>query len=174
VRNGREVDIAVATEALQPGDLALRIPEHLIVTLDRGKAAAEQALLKQLQTRLTPDCHAPGLASPLRPPPTCCLVRAVLEDNTLAELLTTGKLSGKSCRCIQPALRGRSGHVACSWQSAALLPGREFCWLATCCSVPPSHPSFASPWLACRAGMPHAVPSLRKETGGRRLLVLLH
>lgn len=54
VREGREVDLTVAAAPLQPGDIALRIPEHLIVTLDR-----------------------------------------VLEDNTLAELLTTGKLSGE-------------------------------------------------------------------------------
>ena len=47
------MDVTVASTALQPGDVALRIPEHLIVTLDR-----------------------------------------VLEDNTLAELVTTGKLSG--------------------------------------------------------------------------------
>lgn len=34
-RQGQEVDVTVAAEALQPGDVALRIPEHLIVTLDR-------------------------------------------------------------------------------------------------------------------------------------------
>ncbi|KAI3425759.1 hypothetical protein D9Q98_007734 [Chlorella vulgaris] len=72
VRNGREVDIAVATEALQPGDLALRIPEHLIVTLDR-----------------------------------------VLEDNTLAELLTTGKLSELACLTLYLAYEKKRGDEGC-------------------------------------------------------------
>lgn len=34
-RNGIEVDITVASKALQAGDLVLRVPENLIVTLDR-------------------------------------------------------------------------------------------------------------------------------------------
>ncbi|PSC74659.1 3-oxoacyl-[acyl-carrier] synthase chloroplastic isoform B [Micractinium conductrix] len=34
-RNGREVDVVVAAEALQPGDVAINVPESLIITLDR-------------------------------------------------------------------------------------------------------------------------------------------
>ena len=54
--NGHEVDLTVAAEPLAEGDIALRIPEHLIVTLDR-----------------------------------------VFEDEALAELLTTNKLSELAC-----------------------------------------------------------------------------
>jgi hypothetical protein len=35
VREGQPIDVTVASEPLQPGDLALRIPERLVVTLDR-------------------------------------------------------------------------------------------------------------------------------------------
>lgn len=34
-REGHQIDLTVASEPLQPGDLALRIPERLVVTLDR-------------------------------------------------------------------------------------------------------------------------------------------
>jgi hypothetical protein len=33
-KNGKSVDLTVASEPLSPGDVALRVPEHLIVTLD--------------------------------------------------------------------------------------------------------------------------------------------
>ncbi|EFN55628.1 hypothetical protein CHLNCDRAFT_57818 [Chlorella variabilis] len=72
VREGTEVDITVAAEALQPGDVALRIPEHLIVTLDR-----------------------------------------VLEDNTLAELVTTGKLSELACLTLYLAYEKKRGKEGC-------------------------------------------------------------
>lgn len=52
-RNGRDVDVTVAARPLQAGDVAIRIPERLVVTLD-----------------------------------------LVFQDNMLAELITTGKLSG--------------------------------------------------------------------------------
>ena len=52
-REGATVDVVVASGPLAAGDAALRVPECLIVTLDR-----------------------------------------VFEDSTLAELLTTNKLSG--------------------------------------------------------------------------------
>lgn len=55
-RAGVEVDVTVAASRLSPGDVALHIPEHLIVTLDR-----------------------------------------VFEDNAVAELLTTNKLSELAC-----------------------------------------------------------------------------
>jgi histone-lysine N-methyltransferase SETD3 len=71
-REGQDVDITVAAQPLAPGDVALRMPEHLIVTLDR-----------------------------------------VFEDNTLAELLTTNKLSGAGRR------RGEPGAAA----AAAAAPG---------------------------------------------------
>lgn len=35
VRQGQQIDVTVASEELQPGDMALRIPERLVVTLDR-------------------------------------------------------------------------------------------------------------------------------------------
>ncbi len=35
VREGQPVDVTVAAEPLQPGDVALRVPERLVVTLDR-------------------------------------------------------------------------------------------------------------------------------------------
>ena len=34
-KEGVEIDVTVAAEQMQPGDLALHIPEKLIVTLDR-------------------------------------------------------------------------------------------------------------------------------------------
>lgn len=35
LREGQQIDVTVASEPLAPGDLALRIPERLVVTLDR-------------------------------------------------------------------------------------------------------------------------------------------
>jgi histone-lysine N-methyltransferase SETD3 len=78
--------LTVAAAPLQPGDIALRIPEHLIVTLDR-----------------------------------------VLEDNTLAELLTTGKLSGE--HPASPKKPGPSCHAApTSACSRAAACGAHWCW----------------------------------------------
>lgn len=34
-RGGRSVDVTVASKSLKPGDVALRIPDNLVVTLDR-------------------------------------------------------------------------------------------------------------------------------------------
>lgn len=71
-RQGIDVDITVAAEPLASGDVALRIPEHLIVTLDR-----------------------------------------VLEDNTLAELITTGKLSELACLTLYLAYEKKRGEEGC-------------------------------------------------------------
>ena len=60
-REGATVDVVVASGPLAAGDAALRVPECLIVTLDR-----------------------------------------VFEDSTLAELLTTNKLSGAGRRRGEP------------------------------------------------------------------------
>lgn len=56
---GRPLDLAVAKRDLQPGDIALSIPENLVVTLDR-----------------------------------------IFEDEGVAELLTTGKLSELACLAL--------------------------------------------------------------------------
>eukprot|EP00884_Botryococcus_braunii_P019621 jgi/Botrbrau1/6342/Bobra.0098s0001.1 len=56
VREGRTLDVTVASQDMEPGDLALRIPEDLVITL-----------------------------------------RSVFEDGTVAEILTTGKLSELAC-----------------------------------------------------------------------------
>ncbi|PRW57651.1 3-oxoacyl-[acyl-carrier] synthase chloroplastic isoform A [Chlorella sorokiniana] len=71
-REGIEVDVTVAAQPLAPGDIALAVPEHLIVTLDR-----------------------------------------VLEDNTLAELVTTGKLSELALLTLYLAYEKKRGKEGC-------------------------------------------------------------
>ncbi|KAL4418758.1 hypothetical protein ABPG77_005769, partial [Micractinium sp. CCAP 211/92] len=71
-RNGQHVDITVASQPLAPGDVALRIPERLIVTLDQ-----------------------------------------VFQDNTLAELVTTGKLSELACLTLYLAYEKKRGKESC-------------------------------------------------------------
>lgn len=68
VREGVEVDVTVAVAPLAPGDLALRIPENLVVTLDR-----------------------------------------VFEDDTVAELLTTNKLSELACLTLYLSYEKKRG-----------------------------------------------------------------
>ncbi|KAL4457345.1 hypothetical protein ABPG75_012210 [Micractinium tetrahymenae] len=71
-RNGQDVDITVASQPLVPGEVALRIPERLIVTLDQ-----------------------------------------VFQDNTLAELVTTGKLSELACLTLYLAYEKKRGKESC-------------------------------------------------------------
>jgi hypothetical protein len=48
-RGGELIDASVAVEDLQPGDVALRIPESLVVTLNRcGWATAPRCLAAQV------------------------------------------------------------------------------------------------------------------------------
>ncbi|KAK2076075.1 hypothetical protein QBZ16_001411 [Prototheca wickerhamii] len=67
-RGGTEVDTVVAASALDPGATLLRIPERLVVTLDR-----------------------------------------IFQDATLAELLTTNKLSELACLALYLAYEKKRG-----------------------------------------------------------------
>ncbi|CAL5228874.1 g12088 [Coccomyxa viridis] len=68
VQEGNSLDITTAARDLKQGDLALRIPEHLIITLDR-----------------------------------------VFEDEALAELLTTNKLSELACLTLYLMYEKKNG-----------------------------------------------------------------
>jgi hypothetical protein len=93
-RQGQEVDVTVAAQPLQPGDIALRIPEYLV---RRGGGCYEGWCAGGVQ----PSQHAfAWLSAPAPLPPFLLQIVTldrVLEDNTLAELVTTGKLSGGWC-----------------------------------------------------------------------------
>lgn len=65
-REGREVDVTVAAEPLQPGDVALSIPEHLIVTLVRPRRTlGRQALRLWVLAALRPPLPELALPPPL-------------------------------------------------------------------------------------------------------------
>ncbi|BDA45553.1 probable actin-histidine N-methyltransferase [Coccomyxa sp. Obi] len=68
VQEGNTLDVSVAARDLQAGELALRIPDHLVITLDR-----------------------------------------VFEDDTLAELLTTDKLSELACLTLYLMYEKKNG-----------------------------------------------------------------
>eukprot|EP00887_Chlorella_sp_A99_P007961 scaffold12.g7961.t1 len=74
-REGQQVDVTVAARALQPGDLALRVPERLVVTLDR-----------------------------------------VLQEDGLAELLTTNKLSELSILALYLCYEKKRGRES-AWHA---------------------------------------------------------
>ena len=133
-REGQEVDITVAAEPLAPGDIVLRILEHLIVTLDR-----------------------------------------VLEDNTLAELVTTGKLSGaRWARCGCRSTRAAAQAAGIGAAQAAVPPAAAQFRTHTAAARFSCPPLTLRPRTTCRAGAADAVPCVREEAGQGGLLLLLH
>ena len=104
---GNALDVTVAAHDLAEGDVALRIPEHLVITLSR--VFEDEVPLPPATARHACTCSAVEAAVLLQ---ACCM-RAfhvhVLCAQTLAELLTSDKLSELACLTLYLMYEKKNG-----------------------------------------------------------------